>query len=64
MFNQNITKRGTLLTVLGAVIVRCSPDSQHGRSDSHPANFDCSFFRYANDDLRNHKSETQIQGMD
>ena len=36
------------------MIGRCSPDSQHGRSDRHPANVGCSFFRYLNDDIKNH----------
>ena len=36
------------------MIDRSSPDSQRTRSDRHPANVGCSFFRYTNDDLRNH----------
>ena len=39
------------------MIGRCSPDSQHGRSDRHPANVDCSFFRYTIDDLKNHTNQ-------
>ena len=49
-----MTQRGTLATGLGVMIGRCSPDSQHGRLSGHPANVGCSFFRYTNDDLRNH----------
>ena len=46
MSNLNITKRGTLTTGLGTMIGRCSPDSQHGKPDHHPAIVGCSFFRY------------------
>ena len=54
MLNQNMTQRGTQATGLGVMIGRCSPDSQRGRAEGHPANVGCSFFRYTNDDLRNH----------
>ena len=37
----------------GVMIGRCSLDSEHGRSNRHPANVGCSFFRYTNGDLRN-----------
>ena len=52
--NHNITQRGTQATGLGVMIGRCSPDSQHGRPSRHPTNVGCSFFRYINDDVRNH----------
>ena len=48
----NITQRGTQGTGAGVMIGRCSPDSQHGRRERHPANVGCSFFRYTTDDLR------------
>ena len=57
MSNHNITQRGTQATGLGVMIGRCSPDSQHGRPDSHATNVSCSFFRYINDDVRNHNDE-------
>ena len=54
MSNHNITQRETQATGLGVMIGRCSPDSQHGRPDHHPTNVGSSFFRYINDDVRNH----------
>ena len=39
------------------MIGRCSPDSQHKRPDHHPTNVGCSFFRYINDDVRNHSDQ-------
>ena len=57
MLNQNMTQRGTQATGLGVMIGRCSPDCQHGRPDSHPANVGYSFFRYTNDNLRNHTNQ-------
>ena len=54
MLNQNMTPRGTQATGLGVMIGRCSPDIQHGRPSGHPANVGCLFFRYTNDELRNH----------
>ena len=54
MSNQNITQRGAQATGSGVIIGRWSPDSQHGRPDRHPANVDCYFFRYMNDDEKNH----------
>ena len=54
MLSQNMTQRWTKSTGLGVMIGRCSPDSQHGTPDRHPANVGGSFFRYTNDDLRNH----------
>ena len=57
MSNLNITKRGTQATGLGVVIGRCSPDSQHGRPDVHPANVGCSLFRCMNDDISNHNDQ-------
>ena len=61
MLNQNMTQRGTQATGLGIMIGRCSPDSQHGRPDRHSANVGCSFFRYTNDDLRNHTNQRRKQ---
>ena len=52
-----MTQRGTQVTGSGVMIGRCSPDSQHGRSN-HPANVGLSFFRYTNDDLRNHTNQS------
>ena len=49
----NITKRETQAARLGVMIARCSPDSQHGRPDRHPANVGCSLFMYMNDDISN-----------
>ena len=57
MSNHNITQRGTQATGLGVMIGRCSPDSQHGRPDRHPTNVGCSFFRYINDDVKNHNEQ-------
>ena len=59
MLNQNMTQRGTQAAGLGVMIGKCSPDSQHVRSNRHPANVGCSFFffRYTNDDLRNHNNQ-------
>ena len=57
MSNLNITKRGTQATGLGVMIGRCSLDSQHGRHDRHPANVDCSLFRYMNGDISNHNDQ-------
>ena len=57
MFNLNITKRETQATGLGFMIGRCSPDSQYGRADCHPANVGCSFFRYVNDDISNQNDQ-------
>ena len=57
MLNQNITQRETQEKCLGDMISRCSPDSQHGGSERHPPNVGCSFFRYMNDDLRNHTNQ-------
>ena len=54
MLNQNMAQSGTQVTGLGVMIGRCSPDSQHGRLGRHTANASCSFFRYTNDDLKNH----------
>ena len=54
MLKQNIIQHGTQASGLGVMIGRCSPESQYGRPDSHPANVGCSFFRYTNDELRNH----------
>ena len=48
---------GTLTTSLGVMIGSCSSDSQHGRPDCHPTNAGCSFFRYINDDVRNHNDQ-------
>ena len=31
--------------------------SQHGRPDRHPTNVGCSFFRYINNDVRNHNDQ-------
>ena len=54
-----MTQRGTQSTSLVVMIGRCSPDSQHGRPDSHPANvgFQVQFFRYTIDDSRNHNNQ-------
>ena len=51
MSNLNIRKGGTQATGLGVMIGWCSPDSQHGRPDRHPANVGYSLFRYMNDDI-------------
>ena len=39
------------------MIGRCSSDSQHGRPGRHPRNVGCSFFRYINDDVTNHREQ-------
>ena len=39
------------------MIGSCSPDRLFGRTNCHPANVGCSFFRYTNDDLRNHTNQ-------
>ena len=57
MSNINITKRGTQATGLGAMIGRCSPDSQNRRPDRHLANVGSSLFRYMNDDISNHNDQ-------
>ena len=57
MSNHNVTQRGTQATGLGFIIGRCSPDSQQGRPSRHPTNVGCSFFRYINDDVRNHNNQ-------
>ena len=57
MSKQNITQRGSQATGLGAIFGRCSPHSQHRRPERHPENVGCSFFRYTNDDLRNHTNQ-------
>ena len=49
---HNITQSWSQATCLGVMIGWCSPDCQHGRFNSHPANVGCSFFRYTNGDLR------------
>ena len=54
---QNMTKHGTQATGLGIVIGKCSPDSQYERPDYHPAKVGCSFFRYTNNELRNHSNQ-------
>ena len=51
-----MTQRGTQATGLDVMIGRCFPDSQHGRTGRQPANVGCSFFRYSNDELRNHNN--------
>ena len=56
-----MTQRGTQAIGLGVMISRCSPDSQHGTPDRHSANVGCSFFRYTNDDLRNHINQRRKQ---
>ena len=60
-----MTQRGNQATGLSVMIGKCSPDSQHGRPNRHPANVGCSFFMYTNDGLRNYTNlETQAQNMD
>ena len=54
MLNQIMTQCGSQSTGFGVTISRCCPDSLHGKLGHHPANVGCSFFRYTNDDLRNH----------
>ena len=55
--NQNIAQREIQAASLGVMIGRCSPDCQHRRSNRHPANVGCFFFRYTNDDLRNYTNQ-------
>ena len=57
MSNLNITQRGIQATGLSVMIGRCSPNSQLERPRRHPANAGCSFFRYTNDNLRNHTNQ-------
>ena len=57
MLNQNMTHHGTRATGMGVMISRCSPDNQHGSFDGHPVAAGSSFFRYTNDDLRNHTNQ-------
>ena len=38
---------------LGVMIGKCSPDSQHGRPNGHPANVACSSIKYIYDDISN-----------
>ena len=52
-----MTQRETQETGLGVMISRCSADSQQERPGRHPANFGCSFFRYATEELRNHTNQ-------
>ena len=54
MLNHDMIHGGTQAIGLGVIIGRRSPDSQHGKPSCHPVNVGCSFFRYTNDDLRNH----------
>ena len=51
--NSYFTQRGTQDSDLGVMIGRCSLDSQHWRSDRHPANVGCSIFRYTKNDSTN-----------
>ena len=44
MSNHNITQPGTQETGLGVMIGSCSPDSQHGWPERHPANADRFFY--------------------
>ena len=55
MSNRNMHVVGQRQQVM---IDRCSPDSQPGGIGGHFVNVSCSFFRYKNDDLGNHKSQT------
>ena len=57
MSNSNFTQRGAQDSDLGVMISRCSLDSQHGRSDRHPANVGCSLFRYTNSNLKNRTNQ-------
>ena len=57
ILHQNMTQRGTQATGLCVMTGRCSPDSQYRRPDRLPAIVGCSFFRYTNDDLRNHTNQ-------
>ena len=52
-----MTQRGTQAKDFGVMIGRCSPDNQFERPGHHPANVGCSFFRYWNDDLRDHTNQ-------
>ncbi len=52
MLKQNMTKCGIQATDLGVMIGGCSPDSQYGRPDHHPANIGYSFFRYMNEAVK------------
>ena len=54
MSNQNITQRGIQATGLGIMIGKCSLENQHKRPEDHPASVGYPFFRYTNEDLRNH----------
>ena len=49
-----MTQRGTQATGLCIMIGRCSPHSQHRGCGRYPVNVSCSFFRYMNNELRNH----------
>ena len=57
MSNHNITQLWTQAAGLGVMIGRCSPDSQHRRNGRHPTKVGCSFFKYINDDVRNHNDQ-------
>ena len=57
MLYQNMTQRGTQATSLSKMIDKYSPDRHAERPDRHPAKVGCSFFRYANDDLRNRTNQ-------
>ena len=57
MSNLTITKCGTQTIDLGAMVGRCSPDSQHGETFRHSANVGCSCFRYTNNDPSNHTNQ-------
>ena len=59
MLNQNLTLRGTQTTGLGVMVGSCSPDRQHKRFNHHPVNVACFFFRYPNNELRNHTNQRQ-----
>ena len=51
------SQRGSQATGWGVMIGKCSLDSQHGRPGRQPANVGCSFFRYMNDDVKNHNDQ-------
>ena len=57
MLYQTMTQRWTQATGLVVMIGECFPDSQLRRSNRHPANVGCSFFKYTNGDLRNHTNQ-------
>ena len=57
MTNRNIFQHGTQTTGFGVMIGWCPFVSQHGGPLRHPANVGCSFFRYTNDELRNHSNQ-------